>query len=285
MINIIEIPPPNEKYQRYLSSAVWKKLRQAVIDRCNDCCERCGKRLVDEIHHVTYKRIYKEDLDDLLGLCEGCHAYIHEKTKIDPIVDSVGIKVTLKMIEYFDKSTLRFRRFRHARHDMMPDPYVGHYIVPKDIFFDEKGRPNTDPENWTDYRSRGSMRYAKRHFSLTESEKKEIEERCEYERRRYQQHPDHYKWYKSINLKTIRKILKQSQILVSGGQEYEIKGIRKTKTKGISISYYGYFGRTFRSDRYNNVVDLLLDGKLLFDEERKLWVATFQFYDLVKSNR
>jgi len=67
----------NERYLTYLKSKEWLVRRQQVIQRCNNTCERCGKFQVAEVHHLTYARIFNEELADLQGLCEYCHAFVH----------------------------------------------------------------------------------------------------------------------------------------------------------------------------------------------------------------
>jgi hypothetical protein len=47
------------------------------LQRCNNICERCGKYPVEDIHHLTYARVYHEDLADLQGLCTDCHGFVH----------------------------------------------------------------------------------------------------------------------------------------------------------------------------------------------------------------
>jgi hypothetical protein len=32
------------------------------------------------VHHITYERIYAEDLDDLITVCNRCHEKVHSKT-------------------------------------------------------------------------------------------------------------------------------------------------------------------------------------------------------------
>src|SRR4051812_46653240 len=60
----------NQEYANYLDSPEWKAKREAVKRRCNNICERCRKYLVDEVHHLTYERLFNELLEDLQGLCK-----------------------------------------------------------------------------------------------------------------------------------------------------------------------------------------------------------------------
>jgi hypothetical protein len=35
-------------------------------------------------HHLHYRTLYRESLDDLIGLCGPCHAYVHGRRATDP---------------------------------------------------------------------------------------------------------------------------------------------------------------------------------------------------------
>ena len=74
-----------ERYQRYLCSREWSLLKEAVRSRCHGICERCHWKEMDACHHITYARKYNERIDDLQGLCNGCHQFIHGKLDVDPI--------------------------------------------------------------------------------------------------------------------------------------------------------------------------------------------------------
>lgn len=77
-----------ERYQQYLCSREWGVLKEAVRKRCDGICERCYYHEMYAVHHLTYVRKYRERPEDLQGLCEGCHEFIHGKRDRDPILDS-----------------------------------------------------------------------------------------------------------------------------------------------------------------------------------------------------
>jgi hypothetical protein len=68
-----------ERYQQYLCSREWGLLREAGRKRSGGICERCRHFPMSHVHHLVYIRKYNERLEDLRGLCEGCHEYIHGK--------------------------------------------------------------------------------------------------------------------------------------------------------------------------------------------------------------
>lgn len=78
-----------EKYYAYLASPNWAWRRQAVIERCDNKCERCHKRPVVQVHHKTYVRLYAESIEDLEGICDACHKAEHCLATEQPTVKVV----------------------------------------------------------------------------------------------------------------------------------------------------------------------------------------------------
>jgi len=70
--------PLKVEYETYLKSNDWRQKRSQVIERSNGVCEICGIEEAEQVHHWTYTRIGKENLEDLAGLCRRCHEYIHK---------------------------------------------------------------------------------------------------------------------------------------------------------------------------------------------------------------
>ena len=65
-----------KKYYMYLFSKEWKARRTLVLSRDNYKCTSCGKK-AHSIHHLTYKNIFNEPLEDLTSLCKSCHEKVH----------------------------------------------------------------------------------------------------------------------------------------------------------------------------------------------------------------
>ncbi len=70
-------PSLADEYECYLRSNVWHEKRKAVLGRATYQCELCEKASATEVHHLTYVRLGKELLTDLLAVCETCHQLIH----------------------------------------------------------------------------------------------------------------------------------------------------------------------------------------------------------------
>lgn len=68
-------------YNDFLKTAYWAIVRNYVVDQSRGKCEICGKKKHLHVHHKTYKNHGFEhaNLDDLMVLCEICHAKFHDK--------------------------------------------------------------------------------------------------------------------------------------------------------------------------------------------------------------
>ena len=86
-------------YKEYLKSDAWKIKRDKVIKRANSWCEICKVKRAWQVHHKTYKRIFRERLSDLIATCETCHKAEHNlltdeeiETAILDLIKSEGYK-------------------------------------------------------------------------------------------------------------------------------------------------------------------------------------------------
>jgi hypothetical protein len=298
----------NKEYLAYLKSKEWLAKREQVIQRCGGLCERCGKYLVDNVHHLTYERIFNEPLEDLQGLCRPCHAFLHQHSGIDPVVKSIQVKVAFKIIEFWDSEKDKFRR---VRLDSLPsenfqwsriyhgdelvsvqlaDEQVGLYTVPVDVFLDGEGRPRFEPAKWQRYktgsrRSGGWMSYETRGRDIPpdpEDVRRELE-RClstaRAELTRYESRPAVYRPSKATPFASHRELmalLRGNPRIITRHGNCEISYVRYAKRK-----IYGS-GVTFRIEWkaeglecwtvIRSAEPLLDSGELVFDTERAAWV-------------
>ena len=72
-------------YKRYLASREWALLREQVRERCGDGCEHCFIGSYQETHHLTYERIGREELADLMAVCRDCHAFLSGRSNENPL--------------------------------------------------------------------------------------------------------------------------------------------------------------------------------------------------------
>jgi len=69
------------EYREYLKTDKWKKQKKKCFSLNLKRCVVCRKKVVD-VHHKTYKRIFKENVEtDLIPLCRFHHFEIHKFAK------------------------------------------------------------------------------------------------------------------------------------------------------------------------------------------------------------
>ncbi|MBW1619032.1 MULTISPECIES: HNH endonuclease [Empedobacter] len=68
---------PKGKYHKYLESPEWRAKREMVFKRDGYTCTKCKSRPAFHAHHLTYKNIFNEKLEDLISVCAECHSQIH----------------------------------------------------------------------------------------------------------------------------------------------------------------------------------------------------------------
>jgi 5-methylcytosine-specific restriction endonuclease McrA len=66
------------RYNAYLESDAWWRLRPLVLDRAGGMCEGCGRARATQVHHLTYEHATNEFLWELVAICDACHDRVHE---------------------------------------------------------------------------------------------------------------------------------------------------------------------------------------------------------------
>lgn len=64
-------------YYEYLKTEAWQAQRLRVFRRDGFKCVCCGAAKNLDVHHITYKRLGAEELEDLATLCRTCHEKVH----------------------------------------------------------------------------------------------------------------------------------------------------------------------------------------------------------------
>ena len=77
-INPVHVPT---KYEAYLQTEQFDRIRQAVFNRDGRKCVICGSTNILQAHHLTYRNLYHEDTGDLITLCKACHSIYHAVEK------------------------------------------------------------------------------------------------------------------------------------------------------------------------------------------------------------
>jgi hypothetical protein len=70
----------SQRYDQYLRSEEWQQKRSQRLKIDGYKCQRCGKPYDLQIHHLTYDRVYDEDVyNDLITLCDKCHGEVERE--------------------------------------------------------------------------------------------------------------------------------------------------------------------------------------------------------------
>lgn len=92
-----------KNYQKYLLSKKWKSFRQKAFEFYGDNCGKCGSKYHLQVHHKTYRNIYKETLSDVIVLCDKCHKHAHKLKKRNQ-----GSKSSRSRNAFYEKSATTF---------------------------------------------------------------------------------------------------------------------------------------------------------------------------------
>ena len=116
----------NSDYSKYLKSQEWKKKREEVLERDGYKCQKCEATENLQVHHLTYKNIFNEPLEDLQTLCADCHRKVHEiwdKRKFKKRKINKGNNTKRKKVKKKNKKSSEWKRyskflskFRGGRH-------------------------------------------------------------------------------------------------------------------------------------------------------------------------
>ena len=75
-----------EDKRKYLLGDIYKAKKILILERDNYTCQSCGSTKNLQVHHIKYKNLYNEPLEDLITLCggkAGCHNTLHKKLGYD----------------------------------------------------------------------------------------------------------------------------------------------------------------------------------------------------------
>lgn len=79
----------SKEYDGYMKSEEWAAKRDERLRLDDRHCVMCGRadgitrkgKPVLQVHHVSYKNLGHEPMEDLVSLCAGCHRKIHRYYK------------------------------------------------------------------------------------------------------------------------------------------------------------------------------------------------------------
>lgn len=91
----------HRRYRLYIRSHAWQQRRAGALSRAGHQCVLCQATKHLHVHHVTYRNVGLERMEDLRVVCAPCHRTIHATPRPLPVP--------------MDKATLRLVAARYER--------------------------------------------------------------------------------------------------------------------------------------------------------------------------
>ena len=75
------------EYERYMRSEAWERKRSERLELDGNRCVMCGRpnglqkdgaTPILQVHHIHYRNLGHEPMEDLVSLCPTCHKRIHK---------------------------------------------------------------------------------------------------------------------------------------------------------------------------------------------------------------
>lgn len=86
-------------YNTYILSPEWQSVRRSRLRTDNYTCQECYRKHDLQVHHLTYKRLGDERIEDLITLCVRCHNNAEElKAQVE-----IGEKAVLRQTKITQK--------------------------------------------------------------------------------------------------------------------------------------------------------------------------------------
>lgn len=97
-------------YSAYLRTKHWNMLREKYFTLNKNICCWCGSVDYVQLHHLNYKNIGKESLDDLVPLCKSCHKELHKVSRDTKDVSMGAVNTFIKKYRNAEGKKARKRR-------------------------------------------------------------------------------------------------------------------------------------------------------------------------------
>jgi 5-methylcytosine-specific restriction endonuclease McrA len=73
-----QVSKHKKRYLKYLDSKEWSDIKIDIRIIKDNKCEICNSTKNLQVHHKTYKNLFKEEPIDLMLVCDVCHKKIHK---------------------------------------------------------------------------------------------------------------------------------------------------------------------------------------------------------------
>ena len=112
-----------------MENKTWQTIKQERLKLDNSMCTVCSSNENLVCHHLTYKNLNNEKINELLTICKSCHSKIHRK--IPTIWDSKNIQIKIKSLRKgCGKKELGYIKFNQLIYEKLNRPtYVEIYLL------------------------------------------------------------------------------------------------------------------------------------------------------------
>ena len=83
-------------YLAYLKSKKWYNVRLRKFKQDGAICEKCGATENLHVHHLTYDRLFREEMEDLMVFCEKHHKQVEEFKRLGGIPKKGDVAILRK---------------------------------------------------------------------------------------------------------------------------------------------------------------------------------------------
>lgn len=87
--DLSEVEGWKRQHELYIGSGCWRRKRKYLLKKRGCKCQMCGDTSKKEseyhAHHNTYKRLGREEMNDIQILCNECHKGLHNNFTIDEL--------------------------------------------------------------------------------------------------------------------------------------------------------------------------------------------------------
>lgn len=146
------------EYKQYIGSESWRARRRQYFAKFGRDCKGCGEQLSRiHVHHKTYERFGNEDLNDLVSVCEACHAMIHQRHQLGGVTLEQATTLVLSRIREHKKIILDERLANKEQISRIPQlgpntksrKYQRKFAVAAAISASGVRRSSIPPDSWT----------------------------------------------------------------------------------------------------------------------------------------
>ena len=123
-------------YNEYLNSFAWKAIKQVKLEQAPNC-EVCWLK-ANSVHHLSYERLWKEQVNDIVSICYDCHRQCHYinwfQIKNSEKVLRARFKELTHNVNYVNNWAIQKDSHKEEQFNIKNSPY---YLIEDTIYYDD----------------------------------------------------------------------------------------------------------------------------------------------------